>query len=81
MRVSNGANQGGDYGVLQASQTIQAWPEESKEAAQLVIKQYGEPDEVTETQLTWHKPGPMETDRRFKDILSTQFPGAAYRFR
>lgn len=31
-------------GVMQASQTIQAWPGESKEAAQLVVKQYGEPE-------------------------------------
>jgi hypothetical protein len=70
-----------NYGVMQASQIIQAWPEESKEAAQLVIKQYGEPDKMTETRLTGHEPGPMETDRHLKDVLSTQFPGAAYRFR
>jgi hypothetical protein len=47
-------------GVMQASQTIQAWPEESKEAAQRVIKQYGEPDKMTETRLTGHKPGPWK---------------------
>jgi hypothetical protein len=44
----------------QGSQRIEDWPEESREAARLVIDQYGEPDEVTETQLTWHKPGPWK---------------------
>jgi hypothetical protein len=32
---------------MQGSQTIRSWPEESREAAQLVIDQYGEPDEAT----------------------------------
>ena len=46
--------------AIQGSQQIREWPEESREVAQLVIDQYGEPDEVTETQLTWHKPGPWK---------------------
>lgn len=61
-------------GVMQASQTIQAWPEESKEAAQLVIKQYGEPDEVTETQPTWHKPGPWKRIVASKTFYLHNFP-------
>lgn len=36
----------------QGSQIIAAWPDDSREAAQLVIDAYGEPDEATETQLT-----------------------------
>ena len=43
-----------------ASKRILNWPQESREAAQLVISRYGEPDEVTETQLTWHNPGPWK---------------------
>lgn len=39
------------------SECIQAWPEESKEAAQLVLDKYGEPDEFTESRLTWHMRG------------------------
>ncbi|WP_437409393.1 hypothetical protein [Sinorhizobium meliloti] len=31
-----------------------------REAAQLVIEQYGEPDEVTATQLVWQRPGPWK---------------------
>lgn len=37
------------------SAIIADWPEESREATQIVIDKYGEPDEVTESQLTWHK--------------------------
>src|SRR5690625_4535469 len=39
-----------------ASQVIQHWPEEAREPAQLVIEQYGEPDEIRESQLIWHRP-------------------------
>lgn len=59
---------------MQAPQTIQAWPEESKEAAQLVVKQYGEPDEVTETQLTWRKPGPWKRIVASKTFYLHTFP-------
>jgi hypothetical protein len=38
--------------VEQRSRLVQDWPEESQEAAQLVIDARGEPDEVTPTQLT-----------------------------
>ena len=33
------------------SKPMEGWPEESREAAKLVIDQYGDPDEVTESQL------------------------------
>ena len=42
------------------SRIIQRWPEEAREAARLVIERYGEPDEATESLLTWHKPGPWK---------------------
>jgi hypothetical protein len=37
------------------SEVIQSRPEESREAAQLVIDAYGEPYETTESQLIWHE--------------------------
>ena len=52
---------------MRGSQVIQEWPQESREATQLVIDQYGEPDEATKTQLTWHRKGP------WKRIVATQF--------
>jgi hypothetical protein len=41
-----------------ATEIIAGWPEQSREAAQLVIAQRGEPDESTSTQLTWHNRAP-----------------------
>lgn len=35
---------------------ISDWPEAAREAAQLVIDKYGEPDEASESQLIWHQP-------------------------
>jgi hypothetical protein len=46
--------------MAKSSEMILAWPEESREAAQLVINRYGEADEVTPTQLVWHHRGPWK---------------------
>jgi hypothetical protein len=53
---------------------IETWPKESKEAAQLVIDQYGKPDEITETQLTWHKRGPWKRIVATKRFYQHNFP-------
>lgn len=45
---------------MTGSESIAEWPEQSREAAQLVIDKYGEPDEATATRLTWHEPGPWK---------------------
>jgi hypothetical protein len=58
----------------QASRQIESWPEESREAAQLVIDQYGEPDETTDTQLTWHRPGPWKRIVASKAFYEHNFP-------
>ena len=39
-----------------------------------MIDQYGEPDEVTETQLTWHKPGPWKRIVASKTFFQHNFP-------
>jgi hypothetical protein len=58
----------------QGSRAIEEWPEESREAARLVIAQYGEPDEVTDTQLTWHKPGPWKRIVASRTFYHHKFP-------
>jgi hypothetical protein len=58
----------------QGSQRIKDWPEESREAAQLVIEKYGEPDEATATQLTWHNPGPWKRIVASKAFFKHEFP-------
>ena len=60
--------------TLQASELIKGWPEESREAAQLVIDTYGEPHEATESMLTWHEVGPWKRVLASKVFFSHQFP-------
>ena len=51
-----------------AADIIREWPEESREAAQLVIDQHGEPHEATPSLLIWHGVGPwkrLEASRTF----------------
>lgn len=43
-----------------ASSIIHEWPEESREAAQLVINKYGEPHEASDSFLVWHRVGPWK---------------------
>lgn len=56
------------------SDVIQNWPEESRQAAKLVIERYGEPDEVTASQLTWHRPGPWKRIVATKIYHDHNFP-------
>ncbi|MGV3655066.1 MAG: hypothetical protein ACO1N5_12715 [Noviherbaspirillum sp.] len=56
------------------TQIIQAWPEDAKEAAQLVIDKYGEPQEATDTLLVWHKPGPWKRIVASKAFYQHDFP-------
>ncbi len=56
------------------SEQIAAWPEEAREAAQLVIDTYGEPNESTETLLIWHKPGPWKRLVASKAFYQHDFP-------
>jgi len=56
------------------SRVVQGWPAEAREAAQLVIERYGEPDEATEGLLTWHKPGPWKRIHASKVFHRHDFP-------
>ncbi len=60
--------------AIQASQRIEDWPEESREAARLVIDKYGEPDEATESELIWHQPGPWKRIVATKTFYRHNFP-------
>ncbi|MCK9512875.1 MAG: hypothetical protein M0R28_16820 [Pigmentiphaga sp.] len=57
-----------------ATEIIQGWPEESREAAQLVIDKYGEPQETTATLLVWHKPGPWKRIVASRVFYEHRFP-------
>ena len=56
------------------SELIAAWPEESREAAQLVIDTYGEPHEATPSYLVWHGVGPWKRMVASKEFYAHEFP-------
>lgn len=56
------------------AQRIGSWPEESREAARLVIDEYGEPDEITDTQLVWHRRGKWKRIIASKAFYRLEFP-------
>ncbi len=56
------------------SPSIANWPENAQEAAQLVIDQYGEPDDVTEELVTWHRPGPWKRIVASRTVHTHNFP-------
>lgn len=60
------------------TRSIEHWPVKSREAARRVIDQYGEPDEVTETQLVWHKRGPWRQIVASKILYQHNFPAPHY---
>lgn len=43
-----------------ATTLLEGWPEDSREAAQIVIDTYGEPSEATESLVVWHAVGPWK---------------------
>lgn len=57
-----------------ASQAIQKWPDESREAAQLVIDKYGEPTEATDSMLLWNDVGPWKRMVATKVFYEHAFP-------
>jgi hypothetical protein len=60
--------------VEHASDIIRQWPEQSREAAQLVLDAYGAPHEATETQLVWRRAGPWKRIVATKTYYDHNFP-------
>lgn len=59
---------------VRGSDIIRDWPSESQEAADLVIKAYGEPDEATESELIWREPGPWKRIVATRAFYRHDFP-------
>jgi hypothetical protein len=59
---------------MNASTLIERWPQESREAAQLVIESRGEPDEATESQLIWHDAKPFKRIVASREFYEHNFP-------
>ena len=56
------------------SPAIANWPEDARAAAQLVVDQYGEPDEATASFVMWHKPGPWKRIVASRQTHEHNFP-------
>lgn len=56
------------------SDIIRDWPEESREATQLVLDKYGEPHERTDSQLVWHRVGPWKRIVASRAFYQHAFP-------
>ena len=57
-----------------AERIIESWPEESREAARLVVDKYGEPTESTPAQLVWRDVGPWKRLVATKEFYEHNFP-------
>lgn len=60
------------------SPSIADWPMDAQQAAQRIIDQYGDPDEITDTQLTWHRPGPWKRIVASRRVHEHHFPAPHY---
>jgi hypothetical protein len=61
-------------GSARGSEMIKNWPEDSREAAQLVIDEHGEPHEVTDSTLIWHNAGPWKRIVATRAFYEHDFP-------
>lgn len=57
-----------------AERYLKGWPEESREAAKLVFDRYGEPDEASDSMLTWYEPGPWKRIVATRAFYRHNFP-------
>lgn len=63
---------------MHSSDVLAYWPEESREAAQLVVDKYGEPHESTASQLTWFAVGEWKRVVATKALWEHRFPAPHY---
>src|SRR4051812_49128250 len=57
-----------------ARDILSSWPEEAREAAQLVLDQHGEPHETTDSELIWHDVGPWKRIVAQRAFWAHEFP-------
>jgi hypothetical protein len=59
---------------MNSSDVLEEWPDEAREAAQLVVDKYGEPHEATASQLTWFDVGEWKRVIATKTFWPHEFP-------
>jgi hypothetical protein len=60
--------------VVTGSELVKGWPDEAREAAELVLQKYGEPHEATESYLIWHRVGPWKRLIASRTFYRHEFP-------
>lgn len=68
------SQEGGVMTTRSGSEVIADWPEESREAASLVIKEFGEPHEVTDSLLIWNGVGQWKRVIASRAFYQHDFP-------
>ena len=63
---------------MDARSIISNWPEQSREAAKLVLDKYGNPDEATEHRLVWHDRTPWKRIVATRAFFRHDFPATHY---
>lgn len=53
---------------------VAKWPEAAREAADLVLRAYGEPDEITPSEMVWFDAGPWKRIVATKRYFDHRFP-------
>ena len=61
-------------GTTDTQSLIQGWGENSRLAARSILEKYGQPNESTEDQLTWHSPLPFKRITVYREENPHQFP-------
>lgn len=56
------------------SEIIEDWPNKSRNAAEEMIKKYGQPDEYTSSMLAWHDNGPWKKTVVYDEEVDHNFP-------
>jgi hypothetical protein len=59
---------------MNANVVLKGWPDESREAAQLVVDAHGQPHEVTDSLLIWHGVGPWKRVVASRTFYRHDFP-------
>jgi hypothetical protein len=59
---------------LSAASVIEDWPMTTKDAANMMISKYGQPQGVTEQMLIWHNNGPWKRTIVNRDTVLHRFP-------
>jgi len=70
---ASGNSQGGSWKEI-AMEIMQGWSQDAREAAQLVIDKYGQPDEATDSVLIWNEQGPWKRIVAYRDPDDHEFP-------